>query len=230
MKKNLVIAVSVITAIVLLQSCASPPEKSLLARYFNASRFNDNDTMSSIAIDPVKFDVVSWEMISVSPERIEPAVLPELNAKELDLKKQYENHVGPTVEAKDALDAAKEEFDLARTPAARAAAKKKVDALQAKYDAEFQIHKDLRLAYNEAKAAAQNEEELTTFSLGVRELMNIRSLTGSVHFKEVEVKIKVKQGAEMKYRIYLKRYQLKDETNNLKYNGRWVITKFESLD
>jgi IS1 family transposase len=133
------------------------------------------------------------------------------------------------MEAKDLLDAAQEDLDLARTAGAKAAAKKKVDELQAKYDEEYNAHKELQKQYNDAKAAAATEEQITAFSLGIRDLANIRDLIGNVHSKEVDIKVTTKDGATKDYRLYMRMYDLRDEALNLHHLGQWKIIKFEPL-
>lgn len=229
MRKKAILVIGLVVAFLVVTACAPKPEKSLLSRYFNAMTLNDNQTMSTMALQPIQIELDSWEILNVGPEEVKPAVLPELNAKELELKKQVEQNIGPTVEAKDLLDIAQEEYELARTGSAKAAAKRKVDDLQAKYDAQYAMHKDLQQEYNMAKKAAADEEEITKFSLGVRELLTIRDLTGNVHSKEVDVAIKNKSGATLKYRLYMRQYALKDEVNNLRHNGRWIIIRFEPM-
>jgi hypothetical protein len=229
MRKKTLIVLGIALVIFALQSCSSSPEKSLLARYFNAVSLNDNATMASIALEPAQMNFTSWAVLSVTLEKIEPTTLPDLAKKEADAKKALEQHVAPTMEAKDLLDAAQEDLDLARTAGAKAAAKKKVEELQAKYDEEYNKHKDLQKAYNDAKAAAAAEEQITAFSLGVRDLANIRDLTGNVHSKEVEISVNLKDGAVRKYLLYMRMYDLKDEALNLNHMGRWVITKFQQI-
>ncbi len=228
-KRSLIVIGLVLVVAFLLQSCSSSPEKGLLKKYFNAVRYNDNATMSSMALEPQTMDISGFDIVSISPEKIEPAVLAQLGAKEAELKKKLEEHVGPTIDAKDVLDVAKEELDTARTKAAKAAAQKKVDEMQAKYDQEFGLHKDLQKGYNDAKAAAAREEEITAFSLGAKNLANIRDLTGNVHSKEVEIKVNLKEGGTKSYRLFMRSYNLKDEATGMKQNGRWVIVKFEPL-
>jgi hypothetical protein len=213
----------------ILASCASKPEEALLKRYFNALQLRDVTTLSTMALEPVELEVASWQIISVTPEKVEPATLPELNKKELELKKQVEDHVGPTMDAKDALDVAQSELEAARTAGARAAAKKKVEEAQAKYDQEYNLHRELQKNYNEAKAASAKEEELTLFSLGMTQLPNVRDLTGTVHSKEVELKITDRAGNQKNYRFYLRRYELRDEATHMNYRGRWVIVKIEPI-
>jgi hypothetical protein len=212
-----------------LQSCKSHPEQGLLAKYFNAMTLKDVTTMQSMALEPMTIDWVSWKILKVGEEQIVPAILPDLNKLEMDSKKKQDGHVTPTLEAKDAVDFAKDDYDSARTAAAKAAAKKKVDDAQKKFDEETNLHNELKKAYNEAKAAASKEEDITNFSLGAGQLANIRDLKGTIHSKEVDVEVKTKAGSTENYRFYLKMYKLKDETLNLNHNGRWVIVKQELL-
>ena len=228
MRKKGLIIIGLALVFVVLQNCSSKPEEGLLKKYFNAVRYNDNSTMSSMALEPLTMEATGFDVVSVTPERVEPAVLADLNRKEAELKKKLEEHVGPTIDAKDALDAGKEEVDSARTKAAKQAAQKKVDELQAKYDQEFGLHKELQKNYNDAKSAAAREEEITAFSLGAKDLASIRDLKGDVHSKDVELKVKTKAG-DKKYKLYMRCYNLKDEATGLKNNGRWIIVKFEPL-
>jgi len=229
MRRKSLMIIGAVLVLVAFQSCSSKPEEGLLKRYFNAVRMNDNSTMASMALEPLTMDISGFSVVSVSPEKIEPAVLPELNKQEASLKKKLEDHVGPTIDAKDAVDEAKDELDTARTKAAKQAAQKKMDEMQAKYDQEFGLHKELQKGYNDAKAAAAKEEEITAFSLGAKDLVNIRDLTGDVHSKEVDIKIKTRDAGDKNYKLYMRRYILKEEATNLRHNGRWVIVKFEPL-
>ena len=226
-RKSLLLMASILVLFT-LQSCQQKPEEGILKNYFHAISLKDVQTMSTMAIEPVSLDVASWEITAVGEEKIESASLPDLNKKELELKKKLEGHVGPVLDAKDVLDAAKDELDTARTKAAKAAAQKKVDELQAKYDQEYELHKELQKGYNEAKAASSKEEEVSSFSLGAGELPNIRELTGEVRSKEVTVAIKSKAGITKNYVFYLRKYDLRDETLNLAHRGRWVIVKLEA--
>ncbi len=229
MRRKSLFVLALVLILLPLQYCKSHPEQNILSRYFNAMTLNDTMTMSTMALEPMKIDWASWKILSVSEEKIEPAVLPDLNKQELDAKKKMDDHVTPTLEAKDAVDIAKDEYDSARTAAAKAAAKKKVDEAQLKFDDETNLHNELKRAYNETKAAAAREENITSFSLGAGQLANIRDLKGDVHSKEIQVEIKAKDGSSATYHFNMRMYRLKDETLNLPHNGRWVIVKQEQL-
>jgi hypothetical protein len=229
MKRKSLSAIGVILLLFALQSCTSHPEEGLLKRYFSAIALNDVTTMSTMALEPISMDVESWQIINVSNETIEPAKLPEMNKKELELKKKVEESVGITLDAKDELLDAEYERDQARTRSARRAAEKKVKELQANYDEIYANHQNLQTEYNEAKADTAREEQITSFSLGAGDISNIRDLTGSVHSKEVEVRVVGKEETK-NYKLYLRMYDLKDEVLNVHRRGQWKIIKFEPLD
>ena len=196
MRRKSLVILGLVFALAALQSCSSKPEQSLLTSYFHAVSLNDVSTMSSMAVDPLKIEAESWAITKVSEEKIEPSGLAELGKKEADLKKQYEASSGPALDAKDSLDSAKDEFNSARTAAAKGAAKAKVDAAQKKFEEAYQANRGLLNQYNETKTAAAKEEEITIFSLGAGQLPNVRDLKGDVHSKDLEVQVKGKDGAK----------------------------------
>jgi len=229
MRKKTLIVIGVFVAFLVIQGCTSAPEKTLLKKYFNAVTMNDNDTMSSMALEPIQPDMTSWNIVRIGEEKIEPATLPALNAAEIEAKKAQDAQIGPTIDADTALKDAQYEKDLARSAAGKAAAQRNIDKFQAAYDIENGKMQELKRLYNEAKSAAAAEEEMTMFSLGQRELPVVRSLTGDVHSKDVEIAITLKSGGTKNYKLLMKQYMLRDEANNIPHRGRWVIIKFEPL-
>jgi hypothetical protein len=173
--------------------------------------------------------MTSWNIVSISPEKIEPAKLPDLNKAEIEAKKAQDAQIGPTIDADTLLKDAQYEKDTSRSAAGKAAAQRNIDKLQAKYDAENAKMQAFKKDYNTAKAAAAAEEEMTMFSLGARELPTVRELVGNVHSKDVVVAIKTKAGGMKNYKLIMKQYVLKDEVNEVKHPSRWVIIKFEPL-
>jgi hypothetical protein len=226
MKNKRFWVVGFIAAVALIYAgCSSAPEKTLLDKYFHALSMSDNQTMASMAVEPLALDAESYKIVNIGQEQVAPVILPELNERELETKKAVEEHVGPVVDAKDALDIAKDDLDNARTSSARAALKRKVAELQAKYDEEYSAHMELQKQYAEAKEAAAKEEQITLFSLNLRSLPGVRDLQGDVYAKEVIINVKTKAGAEKQYKVLMRRYILKDEAGQ-PYNGRWIIVRF----
>lgn len=225
---TLAVAIAVI-ALFSLQSCSSSPEKSLLSAYFHAISLKDTATMATMSINPESIEAQSWQITNVSVEETKPFDLPDLNKKELELKKKLEDHVGPVMDAEDAKYAAEEQLKDARTGGARAAAKKKVEEATAKYEQEREVHRQLQKDYNDAKAAAQRLQDIALFSLAEREMPTVRDMTGTVHSKTVDVKVVDKSGQTKNYRFYLQQYMLKDEASGYARNGAWKIVKLETI-
>ena len=94
MRKKTLFVIGLLVAFFVVQGCTSNPEKSLLSRYFNAVTLNDNDTMSSMALEPFQPEMTSWNIVSISPEKIEPAKLPDLNKAEIEAKKVQDGQIG----------------------------------------------------------------------------------------------------------------------------------------
>jgi len=229
MRKRTLIVIGVFVAFFVIQGCTSAPEKTLLKKYFNAVQMNDNDTMSSMALEPLQPELGSWAIVSIGAEKVEPASLPTLNKAEIEAKKIQDAQIGPTIDADTALKDAQYEKDLARSAAGKAAAQRKIDELQAKYDVENGKMQEYKKTYNAAKAAAAAEEEMTMFSLGQRELATVRELTGDVHSKDVEIAITNRAGVKKNYKLMMRQYLLRDEVNNIPHRGQWKIFKFEPL-
>ena len=229
MKRKSLCLIGFILLLFAMQSCSSKPEQSLLKRYFQAIAMNDKMTMSTMALEPINLDVVSWEIVNVSEEVIEQVSLPGLNKEELEFKKRQEDSVGITMEAREELLDTQYERDNARTRRAKNTLQKKVDELDTKYKEIRAKHDQLQVDYNTAKTASSKEEEITIFSLGAGDdVPNVRELMGNVHFKEVELKIQGKEGIK-NYKFYMRQYALRDELLNISRRGRWVIVKFEQI-
>lgn len=229
MRKKTLIVLGVFLAFFVIQGCTSAPEKTLLKKYFNAVTMNDNDTMSSMALEPFQPELGSWKIVSIGEEKIEPASLPQLNAAEIEAKKAQDAQIGPTIDADTAVKDAQFEMDTTRSASAKAALKRQVDELQAKYDTENAKMQELKRVYNAAKAASAAEEEMTMFSLGARELPVVRELVGDVHSKTVEISVTNRAGSTRNYRLEMRQYLLRDEANKIPHRGRWVIIRFEPL-
>jgi hypothetical protein len=229
MSRKILSLIGIFLFMVFMHSCSVDPIQHLLDRYFQASTLNDIDTLSSMAISPISIKADSFEILSTSEEVIKPATLPDLNKKYLDIKKQVEDSVGITLATSDELDNAKFEEETARTAAAKKAARTKVSAAQAKYDEQYEKHKNIQIEKNDAEAAADTEEEITLFSLGVPELLNVRDLTGNVAFQEVTVRAVGETGTK-DYKFYLRKYTLKDEATNQAWRGQYKIVRIQPLD
>jgi hypothetical protein len=227
-KKNLsLIGVILLISLFFLQSCQSKPEVKVLERYFHAVVMGDRQTMGTMALEPISPEFASWEITATGEEIVEPFGLPDLNSQELELKRQVEESIIITMNAKDEVDDALFEMENARTREARRTAQRKVDDLQKKYEEIRARHDQVQVDYSNAMDKAEREEKVTSFSLGAGDVPNIRELSGNVHSKIVDVKVVLLNGDIKNYKCHLVRYDLRDETLNLHRRGMWKIIRFE---
>jgi len=228
MSRKVLSILGIVLLIAVVSSCSSNPEKTLLDRYFNSLSMKDNMTLRTMAISPATFDFASWEIIGQSEEVVQPFGLKEMDDKAKELKKKQDDSIGVTLEARDELDNAVFERNNARSRTARATAQKKVDELQEAYDVQRVAHDELVKEYNAAREAASKEEEIANFSLSGDYPM-IREFVGEVFFRNVDIKIDMKDGTSGNYTVLLRRYVLNDEAQNMPHRGRWIILRFEKL-
>ena len=228
MSRKVLSIFGVILLIAVVSSCSSNPEQGLLDRYFNALSLSDNTTLRTMAISPATFDFTSWEIINVTEEVIQPFGLKAMDEQEKEYKKKQDDSIGITLDARDELDNAVFERNNARSRTARATAQKKVDELQEAYDTQREAHDTLVKEYNDARETASKEDEVANFSLGGDYPM-IREFVGEVFFREVDILVNMKDGTSSNYKVFLRRYVLTDEAQNMPHRGRWIILKFERL-
>jgi len=122
------------------------------------------------------------------------------------------------------MDTAKFEMERRRTRANI----NKFNEAEENYNKLYEAHKELRKQYNEVERAAEEEEAIPLFSLG-GDFPRIREFEGAVHKKEVDVKVR-RNGEEVNYKIYMRRYELNEPDTNIIHNGRWIILRFKKLD
>jgi len=127
MRKRGLIILGVVLVLASLQSCSSKPEQNLLKSYFNAISMNDVTTMSTMAVDPIKIDFASWKVVPSARKRSSRR---HSRAQRQGARPQ---EAGRTARRPDARRQGRpgrgeDDFNSARSGAARAAAKAKMDA------------------------------------------------------------------------------------------------------
>ncbi len=224
MNKKILCYLGIVLIMFVIHSCSSSPEKAILERYFHALSLNDLNTLSTMAIEPAHFEFDSKKIVEVTEEYTDSFELPEMDKKEKGLKEKVDDLTIETLNARDEMDTAKFEMERRRTRANI----NEFNEAEEKYNELRDRHKELQKQYNEAKLAAEEEEETALFSLG-GDFPRIRQFEGDISKKEVEVKV-FRNGEEVNYRVYMRQYQLKDPENNIPHNGRWIIIRFERLN
>lgn len=214
----------------LVMGCSSGAEQRVLDDFFRAARLRDNTTLGNFAT--VSFDprtegaVQSFEVVSVSKERVRPIPL-----------KQYAQKLADAKAADEAFSAQKRAYQNAnitvidRVTRAQGAGKPVAAKDKAVGDAWAKWSND---AYSHTKAVSDAQRQLGGSS-GVAELSlarsgvaaNVADLDGELEAKDVVINATVRQPdgatATKALKAVVQRAKVKD-TGGQEVVGRWIVT------
>ncbi|MGQ9617578.1 MAG: hypothetical protein ACUVUG_01320 [Candidatus Aminicenantia bacterium] len=208
--------------IVLISDCGSP-EKNMLDRYFEAVKFGDKMTMSTIAYEPIAIEAITkWRLVSLSQEEKKSLPLNELFKKQDELKAKRDELISQVADLNDKVSEAK--ANLAK---ARGAAKKKAEQEVAEAEEEYKEgranYEVIQKEWNKLKAEIDKEKALFNLSTGIEWPEGIE-IEGDMGLKEAM--IEVTSSAEVKnYKVILRKYSIKTPEGR-PLTGRWIIEKF----
>ncbi|MCK7477049.1 MAG: hypothetical protein M0C28_05665 [Candidatus Moduliflexus flocculans] len=230
MRNKTLIVLGVFVAFFVVQGCTSAPEKTLLKKYFNAVTMNDNDTMSSIALEPFQPELGSWKIVSIGEEKIEPAspARPE--------RGRDRGQEGPG--RPDRPDDRRRHAPQGRpvreghVPLGRRQGRRPEEDRRAPGQVRRRERQDAGV-----QAGLQRRQGRRGRGRGDDDVLPRRprarrpsaSSPGDVHSKDVEISVTNRAGATKNYKLKMKQYLLRDEVNNIPHRGRWIIIKFEPL-
>jgi hypothetical protein len=192
-------------------------EGKVVDQYFNALEAGDTQTLTSFAAVQLTEKVERHKIVSVAPERVEPAPLPELVKKAQDLQKELDantkNAKAYNLANYEKLDQVKAAEKAGKTPSGPLAEVHKTWT-------EFtQKDRELKKAVSEAKAAVEKEKHLVSLSIGPSE--NADELTGVMRTKDLELSLTI-GGVETPYLMSLRQYELQGGTQ-ARMSNRWFI-------
>ena len=214
---------------VMAAACGGGEEKTLLTKYFMASKVSDNMTLSNIAT--VAFDpkadgqMMSFSVVSVSPEKVEPL---ELKKHAADLQAAVDEEKAFTEKKKAFQDANTEAIDrILKAEGKNQTLKGKDAEIQkewSKWREETAVHakhtSELR------KKVAEDQPIVEISCQDQRNPIDTTAYEGETVSKEVTIDGQVKTDAgtsAKKYVFTLQRVTLKN-VNGRDVVGRWVIT------
>jgi len=214
---------------VVAMACGGGEEKTLLSKYFTASKVADNMTLANIAT--VAFDPVAdgqmqtFSIMSVSAEKVAPL---ELKAKAAELKAAVDDEKAFSVKMKafqeanlDAIDRILKAEGKNQTPKGKDAELQKE---WTKWREEARVHSKKVSEIRKVVAGAQPIVEISCQDQ--RNPIDVQAYEGEVASKDVTIEGRVKQEAgtaTKKYLFTLQRVILKG-VNGKDNVGRWVIT------
>ncbi len=220
MKRFFLFALSTIF-VFLIFSCGSP-EKSMLGRYFEAVRFNDKMTMSTMAYEPIAMEIKKWRMVSLSQEEKKGLPLNELFKKQDELKEKRDAIVNQVADANDKVAEAKANLSKARG-AAKRKAEKELEEAENVYKETRASYEKIQKEWNELKALIDKERALFNLSVGIEWPEGVE-LEGDMGVKEAMVEVTTATDVR-NYKVILRKYAIKTPEGQ-PLNGRWIIEKF----
>jgi hypothetical protein len=162
-------------------------EGKIVDQYFGALAAGDTQTLTSFAAVQFQEKVERYKFVSASPERVEPAPLPELVTKAQDLQSELEANTKAAkaynlqnYEKLDQVKAAEKASKTLGGPLAE---------VQKTWTAFNQKDRELKRAVLEAKAAVEKEKHLVSLSVGANE--QVEQLTGSMKTKDLDLLLTV---------------------------------------
>lgn len=221
MKKVLVIGIAGIL-LVLIVSCSSP-EKSLFSRYFEAVKFNDKMTMSTMAYEPMTVDFTKWRLVSMTQEEKKGLPLNELYKKQDELKAKRDEIINQIADLKDKVDEARAKLEKARG-AAKKKAQEEVEQAENEYQTGRAEYERIQKEWNSLKGEIDKEKSLFNLSVGIDWPEGVE-LEGEMGIKEATIEITTPKDVK-NYKAILRKYNVKSPETGHILPSRWIIEKF----
>ncbi len=223
MKKYLLAAVLIVSMIFIV-SC-SKPEAVFLKKYFNAVQMQDNDTMSSMAVEPVSFVFSKWSINAIGELKSGEAEYAAAKKAFQDVSDKLDALKTDVLDANDALEEAKAALSSTRGYRAKKKAQAKVNELQKKKDELFNQFKELQKQKQAAKDNLEHVIMVIKKSLG--EHVELEGANLKKESKDVNISVVSPSGTK-EYKVIFVRYIM--DINGRTQNGRWIILKFVPIN
>jgi len=224
-----VILPALVLAVVAVACGGGGEEKTLLNKYFMASKVADNMTLSNIAT--VAFDprtdgqMTSFTIVSVSPEKVEPL---EIKQHAADLKAAADEEKAFTEKKKAIQDANSEAIDrIVKAEGKNQPVKGKDADIQKEWNKWREQTSERAKKLSEIRKKVSEDQPIVEISCqDQRNPIDTTAYEGELMSKEVTIDGQVKTDAgtsAKKYVFTLQRATLKN-VNGKDVVGRWVIT------
>ena len=220
---------ALVLAVVAASCGGGGEEKTLLNKYFTASKVSDNMTLSNIAT--VAFDpktdgqMQSFSVVSVSPDKVEPL---ELKKHAADLKAASEEEKAFTEKKKAFQDANSDAIDrIIKAEGKNQTLKGKDADIQKEWNKWREQTAEHAKKVSEVRKKVSEDQPIVEISCqDQRNPIDTTAYEGEIASKEVTIDGQVKTDAgtsAKKYLFTLQRVTLKN-VNGKDVVGRWVIT------
>ncbi len=208
--------------LVLIISCGSP-EKALFSRYFEAVKFNDKMTMSTMAYEPMTVEFTKWRIVSMTQEEKKGLPLNELYKKQDELKTRRDEIINEVADLKDKLDEARAKVEKARG-GVKKKAQEEADKVESEYHEGRAEYERIQKEWNSLKAEIDKEKALFNLSVGI-DWPEAVELEGEMSVKETIIEITTPKDVK-NYKAILRKYNVKSPETGAGLPSRWIIEKF----
>lgn len=217
-----------LTPAILLAACSGPPEEPMLRQFFRVSQLADTQTLAGFALvrlDP-KTDgaVTSFDIVSVSPERVEALQIRELSerlaeaqAAEQEFLKQKRTY---QAENQAAINRVLNAENAKKPVSGRDA---EVQAAWTKWLDETEAHAKKILEARRELASARPVAERSLFS---GELPDLTQAEGELISKDVSLNatVRMPDGSTTEKPLVVTMQRARLKTGSGEQLGRWIIT------
>lgn len=208
--------------LILVISCGSP-EKSLFSRYFEAVKFNDKMTMSTMAYEPMTLEFTKWRLTLLTPEEKKPLPLNELYRQQDALKTKRDEIINQVADLKDKFDEARANLEKARG-GAKKKAQEEVNEAEREYHQGRSEYERIQKEWNSLNAEIDKERALFNLSAGIEWPEGVE-LEGEMGIKEANIEITTPKDIK-NYKAILRKYDVKSPETGRILPSRWIIEKF----
>jgi hypothetical protein len=207
-----------------LWACGSP-EQATIDQFFRAAQTNDSTTLAYMSAVGSPVPVESWKVVEVTSRTTEPFTLPELLEKFQAAEKEREAaQEERTKYAKDNQEALEQIIPkLREDPEYKF--RGKLGAIQEEWTKLLDKRKEEEQVYQELKQVVNEQTGLASKSV-VRQV-SLANFQGNVAVTEMLVNLKAREGAELPFKITLRKYDVTESPGGRPEPARWVISDIE---
>ncbi|MCK4836397.1 MAG: hypothetical protein KAT17_07160 [Candidatus Aminicenantes bacterium] len=197
-----------------------------VTKYFQAISHNDNDTMSSMAVEPKFIEFKSQKIISASEPVLEEYMLPVLIQKMDAAKKERKNLAITAGEKRDEVEELKDELSETRRSSKKRELEKQIEDAEVEFYKAEQDFRNLVKDMGELKKKIEMERNQVSLATGIKK--NAETYTGQLEKTIVKAEVTLPDDSKNIYIFTLIRYNF--IVNKKTLPSRWAILKIQSED
>ncbi len=205
-------------------ACGSP-EQSTVEQFFRAAQSDDTGTVASMSAVGPPGKIESWKVVEVTSRTTEPFTLPELVAKfETAQAERKASQEARDKYFKDNKDALEEIIPKLRDdPEYKFSGK--LAPIQQEWETMLAARNEQESAFQELKRTVDRESGIASKS--VMRQLDLGTLHGAIAVTDMLLNLKPPDGAELPFKVQLRKYDLSEPESDRVEPARWVIVNIE---